>query len=105
MFTARAWKNGRITARPTLGLAIRAIDRDTYFRRGLTTVSVRLPGTHGIAVVNLSPTFWTTCPELRSATIGAWLRTSGAFPWRRGEPPRYWVRPEGRGLFTVERRA
>ena len=101
MFTASGWRSGRDTANPKLGLRIRVADRDNYFHRAWTIVRLRLPGGYGVAVVNLRPSFWREHPELRSSEINAWLRGTGAFPWPRGRPPRYRVRADGGGLFTV----
>ncbi len=44
-------------------------------------------GTHGIATVTLSESFWSRCTELRSAAIGRWLLAHGLAPWPKGSPP------------------
>ncbi len=38
-------------------------------------------------IFHLTPTFWTTCPEFRSAVIEKWLKKKGLAPWPPGEPP------------------
>ncbi|MFQ5802813.1 MAG: hypothetical protein ACE5JQ_07980 [Candidatus Methylomirabilales bacterium] len=102
MFTVTAWKNGPHGPDTLYGLRIREPDRARYFRRRWQTVHLRLPGGHGVAAVALSPSFWRSCPELRSERIGEWLRTTGAAPWSRGRPPRYTLRPAGEDRFSVE---
>jgi hypothetical protein len=104
MFIARGWKNGRNSAKPTLGLAISIADRDRYFRRRWEAVAVHLPGRRGVTIVELNPSFWRSCPELRSPEIGRWLRGTGVFPWPHGSPPRYNVAVEGDGEITVQGR-
>lgn len=104
MFIVRAWKNGRNASNPTLGLRISSSDRDMHFRRG-ERATIRLEGRHGVTVVDPPPSFWTTCPELRSPEIGGWLCAIGAFPWPRNHPLRFRVRIEAPGHFTVEGRA
>ena len=51
-------------------------------------VTVVLPGI-GPVCVHITPSFWTTCSELRSAEIGAWMKRRGDAPWPRGHPPKY----------------
>jgi hypothetical protein len=102
VFEARGWKNGTNRSSLTLGLAISPQDRDRHFRRGRKTVTVRLPGRCGTTIISLTPSFWTTCPELRSREITACLRASGAFPWPRGHPPRFTIHATGLARFVVE---
>lgn len=100
MFTVSAWKNGRDSSKPTLGLRVSLGDRDEYFPRERRQVRLLLPGPRD-TVVELSASFWRSCPELRNPEITGWLQTSSAFPWRRGQPPRYVVRRNGPGRFTI----
>ena len=59
------------------------------FKNTLRQVQVELPG-HGTPLsCPITPIFWTTCPELRSADIGRWMQRSGDKPWPEGRPPRY----------------
>ncbi|WP_292490840.1 hypothetical protein [Methanoculleus sp. 10] len=51
--------------------------------------------------VSLSEKFWTTCPELRSSTIGRWmLDLGGVIPWAKGKSPEFDLEPAG-GTATV----
>ncbi|GAB4054938.1 hypothetical protein GCM10028775_47400 [Catellatospora paridis] len=68
------------------GVKLSVADRERLFDRAWRDVIVELD--HGPVVVTLSPSFWATCSELRSAHIGRWLISAGLAPWRRGSPPR-----------------
>lgn len=76
----------------TSGLRVDAESRRRVFlplKGVLRRVQVVLPG-HGVQpCCRLTPTFWTTCPEFRSAEIGKWMENRGDKPWLRGNPPRY----------------
>jgi hypothetical protein len=102
---ATAWSNGQLPRRAsTYGLRIRPADRKVHFRRSWRTVTVILsgPGVRNVARVNLSPSFWRTCPELRGRRIGSWLLKQGAAPWSKGRPPHFDVLPiSGRRLLVV----
>ena len=50
---------------------------------------VHLPGVREPLKIRLSPSFWSTCPEMRSVEIGRWMRRRGEAPWPKGRPPRY----------------
>jgi len=45
--------------------------------------------------VSRSETFWTTCPELRSAVIGRWMLDLGVIPRAKGKPPQSNPEPTG----------
>ena len=58
-------------------------------QKTLRRVRVALPG-HGVQpTCRITSTFWTTCPEFRSAEIGRWMERRGEKPWAGGKPPRY----------------
>ena len=56
-------------------------------RRTLRQVQLELPGHFARPCCRITPTFWTTCPELRSAEIGLWMEQRGHKPWPEGNPP------------------
>lgn len=69
-----------------------AESQDRVFRplkKMLRRVEIELPGHEKRLRCNITRTFWTTCPELRSAEIGHWMAARGDKPWRRGCPPQY----------------
>lgn len=99
MFTVTAWNNGG----SGYGLRVAREDRARFFRRAWRTVTVALPNGRGVAAVNLTSTFWTTCPELRSASIGAWLRQNRMDTWPSGQPPTFTLLPTGRASFRLRR--
>lgn len=78
-----AWNNGDAG----YGLVVRPKDRDRFFDRSWRKVILDLGGM-GQVVVNVSPSFWGTCGELRKAEIGQWLRLNGLAPWPRGKRPK-----------------
>jgi hypothetical protein len=51
--------------------------------------------------VSLSPGFWRTCAELRSAEIGRWMLGLDLAPWPSGDPPAMRLTPMGEGSFVV----
>lgn len=93
MFTVTAWSNGGSGR----GLRVPPQDRDRFFRRDWRTVTITLPDGR-VITPNLTRTFWTTCPEIRSAAIGR-LAPS----WPVGNPPRFTMAPTGRAAFRLHR--
>ena len=88
----QGWHKGRPSDEPAgYGLRLTPGDRDRNFDSSWTSVDVELEGGTTVAVT-LNPSFWRSCPELRSPEIGAWLLASGAAPWPLGDPPSVVVR-------------
>lgn len=89
-FCLTGWNNGS----GGLGLRISRIDRDRLLRPLKHLVDerrciiVELPGMDPVRV-KVSPSFWLTCPEFRSADIGNWRKQRHEYPWRGGNPPKY----------------
>lgn len=84
---ATGWHNGSALTDPAgYGIRLTARDRDTYFEPTWKTVTVEMDG-HEPAIVTIAPSFWRSCPELRSADIGRWLLDAQAAPWAKGSPP------------------
>lgn len=85
-----AWNNGDYN--PTgagYGLRLDLADRDAVLDRSWSEVTLDLPnGISGLRVP-LSASFWSDCPELRSAEIGKWLIAAGYGRWSRGNPPAF----------------
>jgi len=87
---AKAWNNGSHHASGAgYGIKVGARDRDTLFRRQWKTVELYLPNQSAPVIVNIDKdSFWnSTCRELISREIGAWLIRTGLAPWPPGEPP------------------
>lgn len=93
MFTVSAWSNGD----RGYGLRVRRADRERFFRRRWRTVDVTIPG-HGVVTMNVTPSFWTTCPEIRSAVI-----RQLAPGWRHGAPHTFGLVPIGQAAFRLVR--
>lgn len=99
---ATAWNNGAHHASGAgYGLKISKADRDRYFSSSWREVLVSLPGQKMPVVVELSPSFWKNCTELRHQEIGRWLRANGYAPWPKGRPPKFEVQFKGNGRFEV----
>jgi hypothetical protein len=90
---AVGWRGGQGDADDPWGYGIRLSerDRDANFDRTWGEVLVELDG-GDVVTVDLSPSFWRSCPELRSADIGRWLLAQGAAPWPKSNPPGIAVR-------------
>ena len=54
----------------------------------LQGVHIELPGHPARPFCHVSSTFWTTCPEFRSAEIGRWMAHRDDKPWPHGNPPK-----------------
>ena len=61
------------------GFRISKTERDSCFSRELQTVILELPHGNGTVriQVNVSPSFWKNCPELRSSKIRNWFNECG----------------------------
>lgn len=96
-----AWSNGSPNNRTGSGYGIRMSrrDRDQYFQQSWPTVTIELDW--GAAEVNLAPSFWRRCTELRSAAIGKWLLDHGLAPWPKGSPPKLRLMPVGDRRFRL----
>ena len=80
------WQGG------TTGLRVDADSRRLVLlplKRTMQRVRIELPGHPIQPLCDVSPTFWTTCPEFRSAEIGRWMTKRGDKPWPPKNPPRY----------------
>jgi hypothetical protein len=96
-----AWKNGK-HSNPNVayGLAIPRGVRDRFFDRQWREVILTLPSGEKVTA-SLTPTFWTTCNELRGAPIGRWLRSVDLATWPKGAPPSLEMTPAGSNRFIV----
>jgi len=84
---ATAWHKSVPSTEPTgYGIKFVARDRDRYFQTEWDSIVLDLDGGESTTVA-LAPSFWRSCPELRSAVIGQWLIDQGVAPWSSGSPP------------------
>jgi len=99
---ATGWHGGSATAKDPAGYGIKFTesDRDRHFRPDWDEVTLELDGGPPVAV-SLSPSFWRSCSELRSAEIGRWLLDQGAAPWPTGNPPRIAVNVVDGRVFSA----
>ena len=82
------------------GIRIRERDRKRHFDPDSTEVTVDLDGQEEVAV-DLTPSFWRSCIELRSPRIGAWMLREGLAPWPTGHPPELELEPLGDARFRL----
>ena len=96
------WSKGSANNRTGAGygVGIKRRDRDRHFPRSWGSVEVVLDNGE-VVDVSLSEKFWTTCPELRSSTIGRWMLDLGVIPWAKGKPPEFDLEPIGDRIFGL----
>jgi hypothetical protein len=100
-----AWNSGKHASNGTgYGLRMSATDRDRYFPDAWDDVAIDLSGRDRPVMVNITPSFWRSCTELRHREIGRWLREHGFAPWPRGQPPKFEMQPVGERRFKVHRK-
>jgi hypothetical protein len=98
---ATGWSNGHPTSSGGgYGLRIMRGDRDRFFSRNWSSVTLEFPN-GDTAVVSLSASFWGRCTELRSSSIGRWFINERAAPWPPRRPPAVELTPLGDGRFRV----
>jgi len=90
-----AWKGG------TYGIRVGKENAHKHFSKNNRTIEVEIDGE--IHNFYLSDTFWTTCPEFRSAFIGSWLLENRLAPWPHGRPPQLDLMPLGNNRFRLSR--
>jgi hypothetical protein len=72
-----------------------------YFRPEWDEVTLQLPGEPTPVSIGLSPSFWTTAPELRSSRIRSFFERNGLIPWPKHRPPHFQLEPLGEGVFRL----
>lgn len=77
---AAGWSGG------AYGIRIKVDDRERHFPRDLPTIWVHAGDDSG--EINLSPSFWRHCPELRGGVVQRWLLREGLAPWPYRKPPK-----------------
>jgi hypothetical protein len=90
--------------------------RDTGRFEGLDRVELRLPDGQ-VASVDIAPSFWRDCPDLRSRELHAWLTdwlraryravdlNRDPRPWPDRHPDAFDLVARGAGVFEVVERA
>jgi hypothetical protein len=90
------WKGG------TLGIRVGSPNAQEHFRKSWKSISVKIGSEfHSF---NLSPTFWTTCPEFRGGPIPNWLKQERLDRWQKGSPHTLKLRPLGGNKFELSRK-
>ncbi|MEO7555001.1 MAG: hypothetical protein ABIV94_00175 [Acidimicrobiales bacterium] len=98
---ATGWHNGTAPDDPSgYGIRLTPRDRDTYFDPSWGSVIVEMDGTDATTVA-IAPSFWRSCPELRSADIGRWFLDAQTAPWAKGSPPGIAVEFVAENRFAV----
>lgn len=96
------WNNGSPNNSTGAGYGIRIAreDRDNYFQKAWSSVTIELDG-RDLVNVKLSEAFWRDCIELRSAKIGKYMLKHGLAPWPKGIPPTLKLKPIGNRKFRL----
>lgn len=88
-----SWRGG------TLGIRVGKANANKFFDRRRPMAEVEMDGKW--VRFSLSETFWTTCPEIRGASICQWLRARALDTWMHGHPPEVELRPLGENCFRL----
>ncbi|HZQ85996.1 MAG TPA: hypothetical protein VFA83_14200 [Acidimicrobiales bacterium] len=84
---ATGWHNGSRPEEPSgYGLKFVERDRHKHFDREWSEVVITLEDGPDVTIA-LSPSFFRSSSELRSAELGRWFLESQVAPWRQGSPP------------------
>ncbi|GAH18238.1 unnamed protein product, partial [marine sediment metagenome] len=83
------------------GLKVKCEDRKKYFKKDWKSVNLRLAGRNEPVEVNISPSFWGDCRELRNKKIGKWLLDKRFAPWKKHNPPKFLMEPLRENVFSV----
>ena len=96
------WKSGTFLLRRPVALGIRVGRKNAaeFFQKEWGGVLIQMDD-HTIPV-RITKTFWSSCPELRSSAIGAWMKRRGLVPWKKGQPPEMRLTPLGGNRFRLD---
>ena len=93
-FHATAWNNGSYHSTGTgYGLRVSTRAREQFFDPNWTKATLYLSGDEAPVEIDVTPSFWKGCSELRHSRIGRWLIGNGYANWERGNPPKFQVTP------------
>jgi len=99
---ATGWSNGQARGSGAgYRIRISAGDRDRWFKQSWSHVVIELDDDEA-AEVPLSASFWASCTELRSVTIGRWLLRRNLAPWPNRKPPTLTLRPLSGNRFQLD---
>jgi hypothetical protein len=81
------WKKGHFLLRRFVALSLRVRRKHAaqFFAKEWDSILIEMDG--ATVPVAITKTFWSSCPELRSSAIGAWMKKRGLVPWIKGKPP------------------
>jgi len=101
----KGWENGsaRNDTGSGYGVEVSLKDRARWFKRDWDSVILHIEDEDSVRV-NVSPSFWRDCSELRHKRIGQFLVARGLAPWKKGERPRARLEPLGGRHFRLSRR-
>lgn len=98
----RGWNNGsRSTMDAGYGLKVKLADRDKFFNKDWKSVQPIFEGSENPVEVNITPSFWRGCCELRSKEIGCWFHRLGCAKWPKYKTPKFSMEPNGPKSFLV----
>ena len=95
------WKSGKFATRQAVAIGVR-VGRENvqrFFDKDWDVVLIEIEG--DTIPVKITKTFWTTCPELRSPAIRAWMKKKDLVPWPEGKPPEMSLTPLDGNRFRL----
>ena len=96
------WNNGDHSSTGAgYGIRIGKKNRDLHFDRGWNKAIIEIEG-HKTVSTNITSTFWTTCPELRSKYIGQWMILKKLAPWSKGNVPELILEQKEENRFILK---
>ena len=91
----------KVNFKSTFGLRINENDRDKFFKQNWKSVQLIFEGSGNPVEVNITPSFWRSCPGLRSKQIGLWFNKLGCTKWPKFKTPKFVMEPKGGKTFFV----
>ena len=91
---ATGWRAGTV-----YGIRVGRENANNYFSPKTPNIQVDIDGF--FYNFRLTPTFWTTCPEIRGKAIREWFIIKRLAPWPKGETPKLTLKPLGDHCFKL----
>lgn len=73
------------------GLRLSPHLRDIFFSKKWNFIILHIDESNEMIKINLSDCFWHKCSELRSKDIRKWLFENKLAPWKKYEPPNFYL--------------
>ena len=98
-----AWNKGNHSKTGSgYGLRIKISDRNMLFKKNWKFVKIILGKAKNHVEININPSFWNKCSELRHKEIGSWFIKLGCSKWPKGKPPKFSMKQIKQKRFIVQ---